>query len=654
MLEELEMEQRPSGNEQSVDSSSEQLGPVAETNVGRGKIEVRRDLRDYHIIFITISGVLGAGLYTGSGSMLKTAGPGATVTAFALNGALAVMVMQCIGEMICIWPIPNALFRFVGAFVDEELGQIVGLAYWFAWAVSFQALITAASQEGAFFFDQPTNVDVGQIFLLYILPQFVLLALNYLPVKIYGWLEVIGGSLKVLLVAIVIIFMIVLNINFAGQPGPGASYFSDPSQTFVAHPGLADSGVAFLMALSTCTYSFIGVEIPAILATESILKVGTGRRSDSPANAALKTSVAFLPALTAIVYFIAGLLVALDVPSYDSALPGLSWLSGRDLAASITTGVTGDSLKNNTQASPFIIAAVNGGRTTNTVWLGKMFTAFFAFTAWSAANTALYVASRVLYGLASPYADRPGQRAHQGRSTKDRLFGWLAHTNDSTKTPFTAALVSFVLFFWMPYLSKWLNDPTRANLVLSTLQTMASVFVVIVWTFSCLAFINFRHYAKKFQSEIEEQRDFQYLLRSRTVDGSEYPWVSRGQPWVAYLAILGCLLILVAGGSPIWNRSIWEDKHAAAAAALIGGYGPIVLLVLLWMIMKWRKTGLKVRAWWPNELKHWYTGFLLALEGLHQDREWAISSFEEYQKERARKESAQLAIREKKRQQESG
>lgn len=32
--------------------------------------------------------------------------------------------------MLCIWPIPGALHLFVEKFVDAEVGQAVGAAYW--------------------------------------------------------------------------------------------------------------------------------------------------------------------------------------------------------------------------------------------------------------------------------------------------------------------------------------------------------------------------------------------------------------------------------------------------------------------------------------------------------------------------------------------
>jgi amino acid transporter len=38
--------------------------------------------------------------------------------------------MQCIGEMVLLWPIPGALIEYVRTFVDKDLGTAVGIAYW--------------------------------------------------------------------------------------------------------------------------------------------------------------------------------------------------------------------------------------------------------------------------------------------------------------------------------------------------------------------------------------------------------------------------------------------------------------------------------------------------------------------------------------------
>ena len=52
--------------------------------------------------------------------------------AVVVVGIVAAAVMEGICEMIIIWPIPNAMVKFVNAFVDEDLGVAVGFMYWCA------------------------------------------------------------------------------------------------------------------------------------------------------------------------------------------------------------------------------------------------------------------------------------------------------------------------------------------------------------------------------------------------------------------------------------------------------------------------------------------------------------------------------------------
>ena len=79
---------------------------------------------------ITTSGTLGAGFYVRTGLVLHLAGPLGALLSFVLLTALAWAVMQCMTEMLCIWPVPGALVEFVRAFVDPELAVIIGITYW--------------------------------------------------------------------------------------------------------------------------------------------------------------------------------------------------------------------------------------------------------------------------------------------------------------------------------------------------------------------------------------------------------------------------------------------------------------------------------------------------------------------------------------------
>lgn len=79
---------------------------------------------------ISIHGILGTGLYWRSGQSLEIGGPFAVLFSFIIVGLLAWAVMQCITELLCIWPVPGALSVYVSSFVDHELGIAVGVTYW--------------------------------------------------------------------------------------------------------------------------------------------------------------------------------------------------------------------------------------------------------------------------------------------------------------------------------------------------------------------------------------------------------------------------------------------------------------------------------------------------------------------------------------------
>ena len=64
---------------------------------------LRRSLRRRHMQMIALGGVIGAGLFVGSGVVIRAAGPAAVIS-FALTGVLVVLVMRMLGEMAVAYP----------------------------------------------------------------------------------------------------------------------------------------------------------------------------------------------------------------------------------------------------------------------------------------------------------------------------------------------------------------------------------------------------------------------------------------------------------------------------------------------------------------------------------------------------------------------
>lgn len=62
-------------------------------------------LKQRHVTMLSIAGVIGAGLFVGSGHAIAAAGP-AALLAYLIAGTLVVLVMRMLGEMAVASPIP--------------------------------------------------------------------------------------------------------------------------------------------------------------------------------------------------------------------------------------------------------------------------------------------------------------------------------------------------------------------------------------------------------------------------------------------------------------------------------------------------------------------------------------------------------------------
>lgn len=202
------------------------------------------------------------------------------------------------------------------------------------------------------------------------------------------------------------------------------------------------------MSLSLGAYAFVGVEIPAVTAVEAVLSTAPSNGDDDessirPANAALKTAVARLPFMVAIVYFVAGLMVSLNVPA-GTNLHSPAWLN-----ATHDQPYPDPHTPNFSSCQPssaFVLSAKLASEQRGSWPIDKIFTIFILVTAWSAANTTLYVSSRTLYGLTSHLT----KEENQNKFTY--WAGLLGRTTHTTEVPLNAMMFSVVAFIWVPYL----------------------------------------------------------------------------------------------------------------------------------------------------------------------------------------------------------
>ena len=68
--------------------------------------DLAQGLKPRHVTMLSIAGVIGAGLFVGSGHAIAAAGP-AVLLSYAAAGTLVILVMRMLGEMAIASPTPG-------------------------------------------------------------------------------------------------------------------------------------------------------------------------------------------------------------------------------------------------------------------------------------------------------------------------------------------------------------------------------------------------------------------------------------------------------------------------------------------------------------------------------------------------------------------
>src|SRR6201995_5548170 len=117
------------------------MAPTHETS---GAAPLRGGLSQRQLNMIALGGVIGAGLFVGSGVIIGETGPGAFIT-YALCGVLVVLVMRMLGEMATANPSTGSFADYARRALGGWAGFSVGWLYWYFWVivVGFEAVAGA-------------------------------------------------------------------------------------------------------------------------------------------------------------------------------------------------------------------------------------------------------------------------------------------------------------------------------------------------------------------------------------------------------------------------------------------------------------------------------------------------------------------------------
>ncbi|MDR4946097.1 amino acid permease [Neobacillus cucumis] len=219
--------------------------------------ELKKDLKIRHITMISLGGIIGAGLFVGSGSLINVAGP-ASIFSYVFAGLLVVLVMRMLGEMSIVNPTSGSFATYAREGLGPWAGYTIGWLYWFFWVIVIAVEAIGGANIIQYWFPSLPSWSVSLAL------TFLLTLTNLYSVKSYGEFEYWFSLIKV--VSIVLFLILGGAIIFGLIPG-----VHSPGTTNLLHRGgFMPNGISSIfMGIAVVMFSFMGSEIVAIAAGET-------------------------------------------------------------------------------------------------------------------------------------------------------------------------------------------------------------------------------------------------------------------------------------------------------------------------------------------------------------------------------------------------
>src|SRR4051812_29557624 len=217
---------------------------------------LQKGLKQRHLTMIAIGGVIGAGLFVGSGAVMKDAGP-ASFISYAITGLLIILVMRMLGEMATANPSTGSFADYARRALGGWAGFSVGWLYWYFWVivVGFEA-VAGADILRYWFADVPLWVFALALMAL-------MTATNLFSVSSYGEFEYWFAGIKVLAIIVFLVLGTLFVIGLWPDQGFDLSNLTD-------HGGFLPNGVgAVFSSIVVIVFSMVGAEIATVAAAES-------------------------------------------------------------------------------------------------------------------------------------------------------------------------------------------------------------------------------------------------------------------------------------------------------------------------------------------------------------------------------------------------
>ncbi|MFC5203404.1 amino acid permease [Streptomyces sp. NPDC048448] len=219
-----------------------------------GDVPLSHGLKQRHLSMIALGGVIGAGLFVGSGAGIAAAGP-SIVIAYAVSGLLVMLVMRMLGEMSAAHPSSGSFSAHAERAMGPWAGFTAGWSFWvlLCTAVGLEGIGAAKIVTGWL----PGTPEWGWVALFVA----VFCAANLAAVKNFGEFEFWFAALKVGAIGLFLVLGVLAIAGvLPGTDSPGTANLAD----FLPH-----GSEGLVIGLLASVFAYGGLETVTIAAAES-------------------------------------------------------------------------------------------------------------------------------------------------------------------------------------------------------------------------------------------------------------------------------------------------------------------------------------------------------------------------------------------------
>jgi GABA permease len=218
--------------------------------------QLSRSLKGRHLAMISIGGIIGAGLFVGSSTSIKAAGP-AVFISYAVTGMLILMVMRMLGEMATALPNVRSFTEFARAGLGDGAGFVVGWLYWYFWVLVVPVEAIAGAKILQVWMPAFSQLQIGLGLMT------IMTGVNLMSARSYAEFEFWFASIKV---AAILVFVVIAASFAFGWTAPSGATFGN----LVNYGGFTPGGwIAVIGAAPTVFFAMTGAEITTVAAAES-------------------------------------------------------------------------------------------------------------------------------------------------------------------------------------------------------------------------------------------------------------------------------------------------------------------------------------------------------------------------------------------------